>query len=348
MIQKSSQVQVLKKICKHKNIILDFSRGDYICSNCGLVISQYYVAPTYKMNPVNNDKNNSSARHYISLGERLHIIDGLGSFIDYEHSNFFSDSQGIPLSAKSQALFKRLKYYDLRARIAKKETDYRALKTLNHVIQKLKLNSQIRDRAAYFYHKIIKNKTNGKITNHILLISLCLLLAVREYKENAPVTIQEIAKTFRVLGHRVSERGIIQLGLKIRPNFNKIFKNKIRRSEEYLPRIISDIMKYPKVKLRLIQYKIDNIEYESNLRQQTRKILEIIDFKKRGGRNPYIFAVASVYAADQLISSNKKIHSILTQKILSEATHCAEYSIRDHWRGLLYDFIKKLKNKNIH
>ncbi|NVM01092.1 MAG: hypothetical protein HWN67_02040 [Candidatus Helarchaeota archaeon] len=341
MNDRKSQIQILGVECKHNDVILDFSRGEYICSNCGLVMSQQYVPPTYKMNPIINDKISNTSRHYISLGDRLHIIDGLGSFIDYEHSSFFSDSQGIPLSAKSQALFKRLKYYDLRARIAKRETDYRALKTLNQVIPKLNLNSKIRDRAAYIYHKIIKDKE--KITNHILLIALCLLLAVREYKDLAPVTIQEIAKTFRILGHRVSERAMIQLSLKMRPKFRTFFKNKIRRSEEYISRIISNVMKYPKVNLRLKNYNVNPTTYERELTRETRMILKNIDFKKRGGRNPYIFTVATVYAADQKISSKLNSHSILTQKILSEATNCAEYSIRDHWRGLLYDFIKKMK-----
>ncbi|MHA1381757.1 MAG: TFIIB-type zinc ribbon-containing protein [Candidatus Helarchaeota archaeon] len=343
MNNENVQIQVLDSTCEHCDIVLDFSRGEYICTNCGLVISQHYVAPTYKMNPIGDDKLNNTGRYYISLGERLHMIDGLGSFIDYEHSNFFTDSQGIPLSAKYQALFKRLKYYDLRARIAKKETDYRALKTLNNAIQKLNLSTQIRDRAAYFYHKIIKDKKKSKITNHILLIALCLLLSIREYKENAPVTIQELAKTFRTLGHRVSERSIIQLSLKIRPIFKELFTNKIRRSEEYLLRIISNVMKYEKIISRLKYYNIDSSKYERDLINKTRYILKNICIKMRGGRNPYIFAVASVYAADQLISFKQKIHSALTQKLLSEATNCAEYSIRDHWRGLLYNFVKKNK-----
>ncbi|MFX0139150.1 MAG: hypothetical protein ACFFDN_36245, partial [Candidatus Hodarchaeota archaeon] len=36
----------------------------------------------------------------------------------------------------------------------------------------------------------------------------------------------------------------------------------------------------------------------------------------------------------------------LTQKILSQATNCAEYSIRDHWRGLLHDLVKNKKKFN--
>ncbi len=105
-------------------------------------------------------------------------------------------------------------------------------------------------------------------------------------------------------------------------------------------------MKYFKVKARLIKYDIDPVKYERDLIKGVNEILKIIDIKAREGRNPYIFAVASVYAADQIISHQQKTPSILTQKILSKATNCAEYSIRDHWRGLLYGYIKKMKKES--
>lgn len=345
---KNSSVSILDSDCNHQ-VILDFSRGEYICTKCGLVISQYYAAPTYKMNPTNDGKSHNSAIQYTSLGDRLHLIDGLGSYIGSENSINFKDSQGNYLSSKSQAKFNKLKCYDMRSRIAKRETDYRVLTILNNVVPKLHLSSKIRDRAAYFYQKITKDKENDDLTNHILLSALCLLQAVREYKDHAPVTIQEIVESFRLLGHRVSERAIIQLSLKIRPKFSNIFSNKIRRSEEYISRIISNILKYPKTKARLIYYKTDPVKYESDLFNETEIVLKSIDVRKRGGRNPYIFAVASIYAADQIISSKQKTHPILTQKILSDAANCAEYSVRDHWRVLLYKIVKKKKieNKNL-
>ena len=82
-----------------------------------------------------------------------------------------------------------------------------------------------------------------------------------------------------------------------------------------MSRIISDVVKYSKVKSRLSNYDIDPIKYERDLIREVNAILKIIDTKARGGRNPYIFAVASVYAADQMISFKQKVHTILTQKI---------------------------------
>ncbi len=55
----------------------------------------------------------------------------------------------------------------------------------------------------------------------------------------------------------------------------------------------------------------------------------------RGGRNPFILTGAIIYLADKLIAKENKQKSVLTQKVISEATKIAEYSIRDHYVNLL-------------
>ncbi|MHC1590452.1 MAG: transcription initiation factor IIB family protein [Candidatus Helarchaeales archaeon] len=340
--KKSRQIQHLDLECNHEPV-LDEVRGEYTCSKCGLVLSTLYMTPSYQLNESDFNVSNSS-KNYVALGDRVNVVDGLGSFIDYQHSTFFLDKKGMPLSAQHQILFKRLKYrYDLRARINNRETHYRALKTLNKIVSQLKLSDKIRDRAAYFYQKIIKNEEKKEITNHLSLIALCLLLAAREYEEKAPVTIQEITNSFRKLGHRVSERSLIQLGLKLRPKYNSLFKHQSRISEHYLPRVISQVINHPAIRQRLLYYNYMIQDYEEALRKISNKILSEMPKEKRGGRNPHIFAVAVLYCADQIIAKKEKKHAILTQKLLSKATKTAEYSIRDHWRAVLHEYFKKLK-----
>ena len=278
----------------------------------------------------------NSSKHYVALGERVNVVDGMGSYIDYQFSNFFVDKNGHPISGKNQSLFKRLKYkHNSRAKLGKKETNYRALNTLNRVASKLELQDNIRDRAAYFYQKIVKKEEKKEITNHLTLSALCLLLAAREFRENGPLTVQEIANVFKKLGHRVSPRSIIQLSLKLKPKFGDIFSRKSRKSEEYIPRIVSNIINSKNVRLRLKAKDVDFLFYERAIYKESMQILKNLDDESRGGRNPYILAVATTYAADQKISQKYDMKSILTQKILSLCTQTAEYSIRDHWRTLL-------------
>jgi transcription initiation factor TFIIIB Brf1 subunit/transcription initiation factor TFIIB len=165
---------------------------------------------------------------------------------------------------------------------------------------------------------------------------MCIFIAIREYKHNAPITIQEISEIFENLGHRVSPRTIIREIQKVKPIVGDIFTTKTRKSEDYINRIVSKVINSNTVLDRLFKYKEEINSYKIYLQKKSYEILEDIELKTRGGRNPYIFAVAILYTGDQLLSKIKNRRAILTQKILSDVCDCAEYSIRDH-----YKFIKE-------
>jgi len=334
--------------CKHE-VILDPIKGEYICVECGLVINKEYVPPSYKINEFNNTGHRNSTSSFVALGDRLNIVDGLGSYMDYQFSSYFHDKNGLPLSSKKQALFKRLKYrYDLRARIDKQETDYRTLMTLNRICSMMEsINQNMKNRAAYLYQKFIKKLKKGEFYNHLNLIAVCIYLAAKETKDSAPLTVKEIATAFKKLNHRVSTKSIIKTALLIKPKFQEIFQShKSTKSEEYLPKIIHKITTNNEIRNRLKKLGISEFEYEKALLNESQNILFQIPDDKRGGRNPYILAVATIYAADQNLSKNWKRRAILTQHLLSLITGTAEYSVRDHWRGLLYNYLPRSTQKN--
>ncbi len=323
-------------LCPDCSSTLVLHSGEFVCSNCGLVVSKQYLAPVFKISQENLSTN--QYKHNLALGNRMHIVDGMGSYIDFQRTPYFYDGQGIPLSSDKQALYRKLKFrYSLRLRIDRRESDYRALKSLNHVASMLQISVSIRDRAAYLYQKAVK-KIDKKISNHIVLITACLFFAIREYKELAPVTIQEVTQSFKKLGHRISVKKVIKTALELR----SLFINKhpeIRKSEDYLPRIISDIMSSPIIEHRLKERGFNIEDYRSLLTQKSHYILNNIDNIKRGGRNPYIFAVSTVYCADRILSKKIERKPILTQKILAKITKVAEYSIRDHYTSVLKPMI---------
>ena len=314
--------------CNGTPILLD---GQYVCRKCGLVIMPEFVVPTYQIQK--DPKIKGSATAYSSYGERLASVDGLGSFIDYPRSRFFNDIHGSSLKEYDQSLFKRLKYqHATRSRRANVETDYRIFKILNRVISLLGLSNDIKDRTAYFYRKI-KRQKNKPYTNNVLLIAVCLVTAIRENGSKAPRTIREVANTFMEMGHRVSTRGIVREMLKLRVELS--LKQKKRQSIDFIYRIISDIFAS-----KTVQYRIRSLQEnpERYRRILTTKTLELFDqgiANEIGGRNPYIFAVSVVYAADKAISHMKKRKSVLTQKIIARITKVAEFSIRDHFCGVL-------------
>jgi transcription initiation factor TFIIIB Brf1 subunit/transcription initiation factor TFIIB len=70
--------------------------------------------------------------------------------------------------------------------------------------------------------------------------------------------------------------------------------------------------------------------------------LENLSKWERGGRNPFILTGAIIYLADKLLTADYNLKAVLTQKLVSEATEIAEYSIRDHYVNLLKPhFIEK-------
>ncbi len=316
---------------------LIISQGQIVCRSCGLVVSCEYVSPTYQMGEeCLNEGRDVSA--YGSLGNRLHIVDGLGSYIGFHKDNYFRDAHGQTLTGKDQKKFKHLRsIYSTRVRIGHEEARFRALRTLNHVSKLLMLTDQVRDRTAYLYKKHLSDSAKP-VGNNILLMAVCLLTAVREFRESAPVTLEEIADVFEKCGHRVNVRTIVREASRLKMLTG--CAPSIRKAEDYVPRVISMLMNDDKVLNKIKSRGWDTKEYEHVMRTTINQILQMLPSSKRGGRNPFIFAVSAAYASDRLIAQKTGRRTVLTQQLVSRATAVAEYSIRDHF-GVIKNLLRQ-------
>jgi len=83
----------------------------------------------------------------------------------------------------------------------------------------------------------------------------------------------------------------------------------------------------------------DKEEYQIKLIDGCNRILNLLNQKIRGSRNPYILAGAIVYGSDKLIARENNKKSILTQSIASRAMEIPEYSIRDHYVKLVKPYL---------
>lgn len=304
------------------------SQGHVVCGDCGLVVSREYVDPTYQMGD-QQQADGPDASMYVSLGNRMHIVDGLGSYIGFQKDRYFRDANGQVLAGREQRKFKRLKsVYSTRIRIGRNEAKYRALRTLNHVSKLLMLGEQVRDRTAYLYKKVL-SESSDKVNNNILLMAVCLLTAVREYKDEAPITLDEIADVFEKCGHRVNVRAIVRESLRLKTMTGQ--SPSVRSPEDYVPRVISKLMNSARVLSKVKSRGWNPQAYEIALRDKMLEILRQMPSSKRGGRNPFIFTVSAAYAGDRLIAEECGRRAVLTQKLASSATEVAEYSIRDHF-----------------
>ncbi len=321
--------------CRGKIILNSFEK---ICKDCGLVINNFFKESAFVFNDLKNK--NTLSKQYVALGERTDFIGGLGSFIDYEKSKYLKDKNGKLLPPGEQKLFRRLKKnYAQFLRIKNHETEYRVFNILNKISLYLNLNKNIRNNAAYYYKKIIK--TEEKVINNISLIAFCIFFAVRKEFHNAPITITEISNAFQNFGHRVNPRLILRDGIRYKCHLND--ESTPHKSEDYLVRLIDDVIRHKYLKERLIKKGIlwSESEFQNRLIRKCREILKDLPLRQRGGRNPFILTGAIIYLADKLLAKDYGQKTILTQKIISEATKIAEYSIRDHYVNLLKPFFIK-------
>ena len=315
------------------------SSFEIVCKGCGLVLGDLYQDSSFIFNDVNNKS--SLNKQYVALGERTDYVGGLGTFMDYENSKYLRDKTGKLLPPNEQKLYRRLKKnYDQFLRIKNHETEYRIFNILNKISMYLKLNKNIRNNAAYYYRKIVKNEK--KVINNISLIAFCIFYSVRRECHNAPITINEISNAFQNYGHRVNPRLILRDGIRYKKHLNK--RAIPHKSEDYLIRLIDNIINHEALDARLVKKGAvwSKEDYKYKLSSKCRFILKSLTSWDRGGRNPFILMGATIYLADKLLSKEFGQKPLLTQKIISIATDIAEYSIRDHYVNLLKPiFIQK-------
>jgi len=313
--------------CGESLIIVD---GECVCKECGLVCeekSEEHSSYAY-VGPIKCSTTHQKACG--APGERLHIVDGVGSYIDYPNAFYFHDIGGAPLPPRAQQFYSRLKrVYDKRARFSGHEADYRALCSLNRVAEILHLTINIRDRAAYLYKKSMSIQLKERYFTSPAIMAYCVLVATREDDKAYPVTIQEVADAFRRIGHNVSPQKIVKVGLCYKAILG--VKLKIRRSEGFIDRILQKVISSKIINELLNNSEVNVNRFEREIYATSIKLLKKIDNSSRGGRSPYVLAASTIYAAEKLLAENDRRKPVLTQKLLAEVTGIAEYSIREHY-----------------
>jgi len=339
-VQTEVEVKQSMENCDECGGVVSLVDGEYVCRSCGLVHEQKLESPRLTVETEVKEVFLLQQRSHTAPGERLHMVDGLGSYLGYPNSFYFHDSNGVPLAPTNQRFFSRLKYiYDKRARFSGHETDYRTLSSLNRVAEMLRLPPSVRDRAAHLYRKAIRASTGNRYSTSIVLMAYCLLLATREIETPNPIMIKEIAHAFRKLGHRVSNPMIIKAGLHYKTLLDA--KPKMRRSEEYLNKALQFVVSSNIVASELSKFNLTPQQYKKALFTTSLDLLRRIKNQDRRGRSPYVFAVSTIYAADRLLAKENHHRPFLTQRSLAELTGVAEYSIREHYCTLLKDSIKQ-------
>jgi transcription initiation factor TFIIIB Brf1 subunit/transcription initiation factor TFIIB len=334
----SGQNRIFQHICQECGGQIIQNSHESVCEICGLIHDDKTYVSNYQFNEI-KETDFSNPDQFVSIGKVVDNVCTLGTHIGYFSTRTFMDYKGKLISPNNQRLFSKLKnQYTLPIKIKNHETDYRILKILNDISQYMNLSPLVKNRAAYIYQKI--KKISKHIRNHVSLIGFCIFHAVREYSQNAPVSVKELSKIFQLMGHRINPRLIIRDSL----DYQNIFKTKEfpHKSEDYIVRLVNSVVNFPELDDRMGKKKNDwtKEEYQLKLLSMCSYILQELSPKIRSSRNPFILAGAIVYCADKMIAKNYGTKSLLTQEIASESMGIPEYSIRDHYVKILKPFFE--------
>ncbi len=295
------------------------SKGFVVCIFCGVTKERTY-SDTYPV--YSNDLRNQKIHN--SIGKNVNFVGALGSQIGYS-SGFLKGARGNELNFRTVLRYRRLiKHHHQRSFVEGNATHLRTMISFTRIVNFMGLSNNVKSRSLHLYWKYVNY--GKKITNHILLVALCLLQSVRETSSNAPVRFSEIISAFSNNNHRVTNKNILRLARELGISLSPLR----RKPEDYLNRIANHVVNHIEVKNRLIKRNLSVDQYEAMLIIVSRKILEKLSIKERGGVQPYPFAVSIMYLADRAFNKAVKKKSILTQKLLADSASSAEFTIRDH------------------
>lgn len=172
----------------HGPLVTDSSRGEVLCSSCGMVITDKVedTTPEQRSNTIEDYNNNTRN----GMASALSIHDkGLSTII----GNTDRDALGNSMSSYMKGTFNRLRLWDSRSRSNSQERNLRtAFIVLGTAKSKLDISDTLIERAAYLYRKAInKNITRGRTITGMILSAL--YVSCRE--SNVPRTLQEIANS---------------------------------------------------------------------------------------------------------------------------------------------------------
>ncbi|MFX1375324.1 MAG: hypothetical protein ACFFA0_05895 [Promethearchaeota archaeon] len=205
--------------------------------------------------------------------------------------------------------------------------------TLKVISVHLNLNRNIKHNAAYYYRKVLE--ADKKVSNNISLLAFCLFHTIRKHYSHIQIKLDDITKAFQKFGYNLNSESILKEGIKYKTYF--LFDSSANISEDYIVRLVKNVINHPEIHERITKLRIKWLksEYHKRLLMKCREILKELPFNQRGARNPFTLTGGIIYLADKLLAQEFKQKPILTQRLISEATGIAEYSIKDYYINLL-------------
>lgn len=283
--------------CGSTNIVYDEEAGEYICANCGLVISDatLYRGPEWR---AFTPEEKAKKRRVGAPTAYSRYDKGLSTIIRLER-----DASGRPLSPEVKRQMWRLRRWQTRSRMhaSKDRNLMQAMNELERLSEKLYIPSSVQETAAVIYRKALdRDLVRGRSIAGI--VAAALYAACRFTK--TPKTLKEIVET----------------SLRDEKEISREYRMLVRRLDIKMP--IEEPLHYvSKIAEKAgISGEAEGLAVRIIREAQTRHITT--------GKDPSGLAAAALYVACQLKSEK------VTQKQIAQAANVTEVTIRNRKRQL--------------
>lgn len=297
--------QIVEKCpeCGSTHLIRSYDRGDIVCANCGLVITDRIVDSGPEWRAFTPEEKQKRSR--VGAPTTLTIHDkGLSTVIDWRDK----DATGKKLEPKRRIEVIRWRKWQIRTRVHSSidRNLAQAMNELDRISAQLNLPKNVKEEAAIVYRKAVeKGLVRGRSIEAVM--SASIYAACRTHK--IPRTIEDIAKYTRC-----GRKDVARCYRLLLKEIN--IRIPLADPETFIPRIAGELNLGG-----LIQSKAAEI------------IKKAKEMGLTAGKDPTGLAAAAVYIAS-LLENEKK-----TQKEIARAAKVTEVTVRNRYKEL----IKKLK-----
>ncbi len=285
--------------CGSHSVVEDQRRGERVCCDCGLVLSDHRIDTGAEWRAFSAEE--SEARSRVGAPMRYTVHDkGLSTVIDWRDR----DTSGRKLSPSRRSEIYRLRKWQIRSRVhsSMDRNLAQAMSELERLSSQLGIPKPIRELAALLYRKsIIKKLVRGRSIEAMVAATLYAACRIRQ----KPRPLDEVADASRVDKKKLGQcyRLLLRsLNIKI-PLCNPI---------DYVSRFASQLSLSSPVQLRTVE-----------ILKRSRDLGLTI------GRDPLGLAAAAIYVASIMLDERR------TQREIAEVARVTEVTVRNRYKEIV-------------
>ncbi|MFW9831033.1 MAG: transcription initiation factor IIB family protein [Candidatus Thorarchaeota archaeon] len=285
--------------CGSEIPIRDATRGELICSQCGLVLSSNLIDLGPEWRAFTKEQSDQRRRvgkpiNFARSDKGLTTTLGLG----------YSDASGRAIPANRRADISRMRKWQQRVQ---RHTSYErnlavAMTELSRVTSQMNLPNMVKDSVAIIYRRILSNNLiRGRTIEGI--IGACIYIACRTHR--IPITLKEISHQSRIKAKKLGRcyRFIMQ-------KFD--VRIPLMLPQDFIPRFGEALRLHARVQRR------------------AKEILTVARKKQiTSGKAPSGLAAASLYIASILEGDHR------TQREIADVAEITEVTIRNRYKELV-------------